>query len=225
MLEKYFTDEKVNGIIICNPNNPTGLLYPEDFLNKIGELAVKYNKKIIIDEVYYPLISANNLEYKNSFYLQYPNNTIAVWSFSKGWGIPGWRLGFILANINDIIKITGLQSTINTCPSSSSQDVAIKLLKNKWLPIDDFNKLNYYKNRLITFFKNKGWEIPDNPITSMYIFPYNNNINIQEYIDKLFEAGLAVMPGEPFGIKNSIRLTIYNKDSIMKKYIKILESV
>ena len=40
-VEKYFKMEKVNGIIICNPNNPTGLIYPNHFLNKIVDLSNK----------------------------------------------------------------------------------------------------------------------------------------------------------------------------------------
>lgn len=221
-VEEYFQMEKVNGIILCNPNNPTGLLYPRDFLNKIVDLTNKYNKKIIIDEVYLPLISANNLNYKDSLYFG-NDNVIAIWSFSKGWGIPGWRVGFIMANAEIIKKLTGIQSTINTCTSTSGQEIAYNLIKKNWLPIDEFKKIDYYKNKLIDIFRKKGWIVPDNNITSMYIFPINYAIDINEYVDKLFSKDLAIISGEPFGNKNGIRLTIYNDDELMNRYIKILE--
>jgi len=221
-VEEYFKQEKVNGIILCNPNNPTGLLYPRDFLNKIVDLTNKYNKKIIIDEVYLPLISANNMNYKDSLYFG-NDNVIAIWSFSKGWGIPGWRVGFIMANSEIIKKLTGIQSTINTCTSTSSQQFAINLIRMNWLPIDEFKKIDYYKNILTDLFRKKGWIVPDNNITSMYIFPINYDIDINEYVDKLFSKDLAIISGEPFGNKNSVRLTIYNDDELMNRYINILE--
>ena len=221
-VEEYFKQEKVNGIIICNPNNPTGLLYPRDFLNKIVDLTNKYNKKIIIDEVYLPLISANNMNYKDSLYFG-NDNVIAIWSFSKGWGIPGWRVGFIMANLEIIKKLTGIQSTINTCTSTSGQEIACNLLRKNWLPIDEFKKIDYYKNILTDLFRKKGWIVPDNKITSMYIFPINYDIDINEYVDKLFSKDLAIISGDPFGNKNGVRLTIYNDDELMNRYIKILE--
>jgi aspartate/methionine/tyrosine aminotransferase len=217
-VEEYFNMESVNGIIICNPNNPTGLVYPREFLDKIVELANKYSKKIIIDEVYLPLISS-----KDSLYFG-NDNVIAIWSFSKGWGIPGWRIGFVMANDEIIKKLTGVQSTINTCPSTSSQQIAIKLLRNNWLPTEEFKKIDYYKNKLIKIYREKGWIIPDNNDISMYIFPVNYEININEYIDKLFSHDLALISGEPFGNKYGIRLTIYNDDKLMDRYISIIES-
>ena len=224
-VEKYFKMEKVNGIIICNPNNPTGLVYPNDFLDKIVDLSNKYNKKIIADEVYLPLLSANDLDYKDSLYFRKTKNVIAVWSFSKGWGIPGWRVGFAIAHDEVIKKLAGIQSTINTCPPNSSQCVALELIKTNWLPIEDFKKIDYYKNKLTNIFRSKGWIVPDNNITSMYLFPVNYDININEYVDKLFDKGLAIMNGEPFGNKNGVRLTIYNDDVLMEKYINIINEV
>lgn len=224
-VEKYFKMEKVNGIIICNPNNPTGLIYPNHFLDKIIDLSNKYNKKIIADEVYLPLLSANDLDYKDSLYFRKTKNVIAVWSFSKGWGIPGWRVGFAMAHEEVIKKLAGIQSTINTCPPNSSQCVALELIKTNWLPIEDFKKIDYYKNKLTDIFRSKGWIVPDNNITSMYLFPVNYDININEYVDKLFDKGLAIMNGEPFGNKNGVRLTIYNDDVLMEKYINIINEV
>jgi len=222
-VETYFKMDKVNGIIICNPNNPTGLMYPQDFLDKIVDLSNKYNKKIIADEVYLPLLSANELNYKDSLYFRKTQNVIAIWSFSKGWGIPGWRIGFVMANEEVIKKLAGIQSTVNTCPSNSAQQVAIKLIKTNWLPIEDFKKIDYYKNKLTDILKIKGWIVPDNNITSMYLFPINYDININDYVDKLFSKGLAIMNGEPFGNKHGIRLTIYNDDKLMERYISIIQ--
>ena len=226
-VEKYYNDPAVNGIIICNPNNPTGLLYSDEFLNQLVRLTDQYNKKIIVDEVYMPLISSNDLNYKNSLIFDQNiirQNVIAIWSFSKGWGLAGWRVGFALGNSELIKKITGIQSTINTCPPTSSQQIALKLLTYNWLPVEEFKKIDKYKNQLIDIYREKGWEVADNPVTGMYIFPINRNIDINQYIDTLFSKGLAVISGEPFGNKHGIRLTIYNDAKIMDRYIDIIKN-
>jgi aspartate/methionine/tyrosine aminotransferase len=57
----------------------------------------------------------------------------------------------------------------------------------------------------------------------MYLFPINYHIDINKYIDTLFEKGLAVISGEPFGNKYGIRLTIYNDEKIMDQYIRIIK--
>jgi len=216
-VEEYFKQENVNGIIICNPNNPTGLVYPEDFLDKLLKLAEKYNKKIISDEVYLPLINS-----KESLFFNSPNTVISIWSFSKGWGLAGWRLGFILSEEKLIKKLSGIQSNINTCPSTSSQQIALELLRDKWYPTEEFERLNIYKNELIQIFKNIGWVIPENPNNSMYIFPVNNKINIKEYQEKLLINGLAVIDGSSFGVPQAIRLTVFSDYDTHKKIKEII---
>jgi aspartate aminotransferase len=223
-VKKHFEKESVNGIILCNPNNPTGLVYPEIFLNKIIELATFFNKKIIIDEVYLPLLSADNYDYKSSLFFKNQANIISIWSFSKGWGIPGCRLGFILASKDMINKFGGIQSTVNTCPSTSSQEIATQLLKDNWLPTKEFKKLQKYKTIITDLFIKYGWILSINPMTSMYLFPVNEKINIDIFVKNLLDKGLAIMPGEPFGIKNGVRLTLFNDKTIMNSYINILKS-
>jgi len=211
-VEENFKNESVNGIIICNPNNPTGLVYPDSFLDDLIKLAEKYNKIIISDEVYLPLINSKETLFKKS-----PKNVISIWSFSKGWGLAGWRLGFILAEENLIKKLSGIQSNVNTCASTSSQKVALDLLKSKWYPTEEFERLNIYKNELIQIFKEKGWTVPENPNNSMYIFPVNDKINIKDFQSRLLENGLAVIDGTPFGVPEAIRITVFADKEINEK--------
>ena len=197
-----FKDERVNGIIICNPNNPTGYLYPTNYLDDIITLCRKYDKYLIVDEVYLPLTSITSLYQKNY------DKIIVISSFAKYWALPGWRVGWVLANSTITKKIIRLQSTISTCAPNGSQIICSNILNSKFNP--DLSILNRSKIELTDLFKEKGWKLLENKEITMYLFPSNDNVNIDKLIETLLEDGLAVISGKCFGSKNSFRITLPN---------------
>ena len=89
---KYF-----DTVFICNPNNPTGTLIPKNYLES---LFVSYpDKFFIIDESYMPFVKGNNNEslLRSGF-----ENVLVLNSMSKIFGIPGLRIGFLIASKENI---------------------------------------------------------------------------------------------------------------------------
>jgi arogenate dehydrogenase (NADP+), plant len=215
-IEQYFLASDVNGIIISNPNNPTGKMYSDEWINKLILLCKTYNKYIIVDEVYIPLVN------KPSSYCGYEKQVI-INSFSKGWGIPGYRIGWMIAKPAIISNIVKMQSTMLTCAPTVSQDLAIKLLNNAYKP--DLSILKKAKDELTNLFIQKGWKCVVNKDPSIFIFPYNENIDINKVSDNLLNEGLAVMNGSAFGIDNALRLTIWNDEEKLDKMKIILNKV
>ena len=214
-IDKYFQQDDVNGIIISYPNNPTGLFYNNTFIEKLIQLACNYGKYIISDEVYMNLSSKYTLYTSN-------NNIISVNSFSKGYGMPGWRIGWIIANKKTINLLAKLQSTIYTCASLPGQQIGLRLLQDNWRP--DLSILRDYKFKLTDLFINNDWSLINNTNISMYLFPYHKTINIGQFTRKLLENGLAVMEGEPFGVKQCIRLTLLNDKAKMETVYQIIKN-
>ena len=217
-IEKLYTGDRINGMILCNPNNPTGIIYDDSFIEGIILLSKKYDKYLIIDEVYLPLTNKTSsymIANKNKY-----DKIIIVSSFSKYWALPGWRVGWILSNQTIVSNLVKLQSTIIGCTSNPSQQVCKKLLEEKYSPNLSF--LNIAKDELSELFKQKGWKVKDNTYTSMYLFPYNNSVDISELVDLLLEKGLAVIPGKSFGSKNNIRITLPNDILTLNKIKSIL---
>lgn len=223
-IEENFKDSLVNGIIICQPNNPTGLLYDEDFIKDLIILAKKYNKYIIMDEVYLSLTNKTT-SYKIAVKQNY-NKIIVVSSFSKYWAVPGWRVGWVLSNSDIISQIVKLQSNILTCAPNSSQEVCYNLLDTNFTP--DLSILKESYQELSKIFIDNGWSLPYNSELSMYLFPVNNNISISNIVDNLLENGLGVICGTPFGYDNAIRLTLPNNykdlDNIKVILTKVLSN-
>ena len=96
--------EKTKGIIICNPNNPTGYLYSKDELLHLKEIVKKYDLFLFSDEAYREFcydgaghFSAMNLE-------DIDNNVIMLDSVSKRYSECGVRIGALITRNKEVIS-------------------------------------------------------------------------------------------------------------------------
>ncbi len=101
--EKIITT-KTKGILICNPNNPTGYLYTKEEMEKIRDLVKKYDLFLFSDEVYRefcytgtPAVSAFHLE-------GIDNNVILLDSVSKRYSECGIRIGAVVVRNRKVYK-------------------------------------------------------------------------------------------------------------------------
>jgi aspartate aminotransferase len=93
--EKLITS-KTKGIMICNPNNPTGYLYTQSELNKIRDLVKKYDLYLFSDEVYREFCYTG-APYISAFHLEgIENNVILIDSVSKRYSECGLRIGALI---------------------------------------------------------------------------------------------------------------------------------
>lgn len=98
-LEKI-SNQKMKALFLANPTNPTSVSLSAKTTKKIGSIVRNKNPNLIIlaDNVYAPFVDKFN-----SLMNSLPNNTIGVYSFSKYFGVTGWRLGAIVLNNDNII--------------------------------------------------------------------------------------------------------------------------
>ncbi len=94
--------ERTKGILICNPNNPTGYLYTRKEMNQLRDIVKKYNLFLFSDEVYRefcytgaPYISAFNLE-------GIEDNVILIDSVSKRYSECGIRIGALITKNKEV---------------------------------------------------------------------------------------------------------------------------
>ena len=94
--------ERTKGILICNPNNPTGYLYTRKEMNQLRDIVKKYNLFLFSDEVYRefcytgaPYISAFNLE-------GIEQNVILIDSVSKRYSECGIRIGALITKNEEV---------------------------------------------------------------------------------------------------------------------------
>ncbi len=89
----YSDISHVQGLILCNPNNPLGSVISEQDLLGLINACTKLKLPIIIDEAYYEYYGKTC-----AHILENNDNLIIIRSFSKYYGLAGIRLGYIMAN-------------------------------------------------------------------------------------------------------------------------------
>lgn len=97
--------EKIKLIVLCNPNNPTGILVSLKDVEKIAKKARQTNTILYIDEAYFEFSQITAVK----LIAKYPN-IIITRTFSKAFGLAGLRMGYVVADpkfIREMLKIRG----------------------------------------------------------------------------------------------------------------------
>ncbi|MEG1905452.1 MAG: pyridoxal phosphate-dependent aminotransferase, partial [Bacteroidales bacterium] len=99
--EELITD-RTKGILICNPNNPTGYLYTQKEMNQIRDLVKKYNLFLFSDEVYREFCYTG-APYISAFHLQgIEDHVILIDSVSKRYSECGIRIGSLVTKNKEV---------------------------------------------------------------------------------------------------------------------------
>jgi len=99
--EKKIT-AKTRAIVICNPGNPTGYLYTRDELQKLAEIALKYDIVVISDEVYREYVYDGKQQISMLAFPELAENCIIIDSESKRYSMCGVRIGCLITRSKKI---------------------------------------------------------------------------------------------------------------------------
>ncbi len=232
-LEKLITP-KTKAIILCYPNNPTGITMPYEDLKAVAEVVKKHNIWVITDEIYSELTYVGDHTSIASF-PGMKERTIYLNGFSKAFAMTGWRIGYICGPKELIQQMVKIHQYTTLCAPIISQYGAIEALKNS---IPDMLSMrdSFARRRRLIFegFKGLGMEIVE-PKGALYVFPSIEKYGLsgEEFAIRLLEEeNVAVVPGDAFGegfekyIRCSYATSIEQiKESIVRigRFVKRLE--
>ncbi|NLD23888.1 MAG: pyridoxal phosphate-dependent aminotransferase [Bacteroidales bacterium] len=103
-IEKFeeLINERTKGILICNPNNPTGYVYTPNEMEQIRKLVLKYNLFLFSDEVYREFIY-NDTPYVSACHLKgVEQNVVLIDSVSKRYSECGIRIGALITKNKEV---------------------------------------------------------------------------------------------------------------------------
>lgn len=227
---------KTKLIFLNTPNNPSGISYTKNELEKIGNVLKKHPHITIVSDDIYEKILWSSESFCNiatacpSLF----NQTVVINGVSKAYAMTGWRIGYAAgpAELIKAMKKIQSQSTSNAC--SVSQMAAISALNGSEQPVHAM--VHEFKTRH-DYMANAINELPGlNCLSSdgaFYLFidarqlianmNYNNDIELAEYL--LNSAHIALVPGTAFGLSGYLRLSYATSMEKLQETIKRLKKI
>ncbi len=225
---------RTRAVVTISPNNPTGAVYSQRDLKMINDLCREHNIIHISDETYEYFTFGEEPHYTPG-----PadgSNTITLHSFSKAYGMAGWRVGYMTfppEMHEDLLKV---QDTVIICPSIASQLLALECLKIGKDYVNGFSEeMGISRQIMIEYLDTMGDQVHV-PVTTggYYLYPrISSEMTGMELTLKLIRKfDVCVVPGEPFGSFDGcyVRLSYGNVDPEkaeegMKRFTRGLDSL
>jgi len=122
-MEKLITP-KTRGVVICNPNNPTGYLYSKEELEQLAELVKKYDMYLFADEVYREFCYDGQTHFSTMNLKGLENNVVLMDSVSKRYSMCGVRVGALISRNCEVMAAAMKFAQARLCPPSYGQIAA-----------------------------------------------------------------------------------------------------
>ncbi|KAH6785523.1 hypothetical protein C2S51_037978 [Perilla frutescens var. frutescens] len=224
-------DHNTIAMLIINPGYPTGHVFTFHHLHKIAETAQRKEIIVIADELYRHLVFGSR-EFISMGMFGSITPVLTIGSMSKGWLIPGWRLGWVAAcDPNRLLTTSGIIEslqkylTITSSPTTLIQGAIPEIIENT--PSDFFEKIVRTLKISSDICYQGTQEIPcltcpTKPLGSMFVM-MKLDVSLLEGIDddmdfcgKLArEESVILLPGIGLGMKNWVRVTFAIEPSLM----------
>jgi aspartate aminotransferase len=230
-IEKAIT-KKTKAILVNTPNNPSGAVYTKEDLNKVVELATKYDLKIVSDEAY-EILTYNETTHINisSLSKEAFERTLTVQSFSKSFCMTGFRIGYLCASESFIKDVNKLQGHLSGNNCTFAQYGALAALEMNYSVVKKMTEELQVRRDLAYDLFNELFP-HEKPQGAFYLFP-----NVEKNIEKLGlksceefalylleKAKVAILPGSSFGKPGHIRIAFASsQEEIKQAYEQIKE--
>ena len=215
------------GVLIATPANPTGTAICPEELAAIGQICKENNGFLIVDEIYLDLaLTPPHQQESAQLHSVLANRNlqdtlIVINSFSKYFGMTGWRLGWSVVPNAMTPIVEKLAQNLFICPSTLSQKVALACFTPGALAQSEENKntLSVRANIVFNAISTMGLSIDAYPDGAFYAYINISNTELSaiEFCDKLLDTHhVALTPGNDFGEHNAsqyVRLSFATEES------------
>ena len=220
--------ERTAAVLINSPNNPSGVVYTGETLEKLAALltakSAEYGHEIFLvaDEPYREIAFDNTpVPYTAKYY----KNTLTCYSFSKSLSIPGERIGYVAVHPEaegaDILIQVFAQISRgigHNCPSSL-------IMRAMGETVDDTSDLAVYErnmNLLYDCFTSLGFTVP-RPGGTFYIMPKALEEDSAAFCRKALKYDLVFVPADGFGAPGYFRIAYCVTTEMVERAIPVIE--
>ncbi|MBU1218966.1 pyridoxal phosphate-dependent aminotransferase [Myxococcota bacterium] len=218
-------------VILNNPGNPTGTVYNRKELKALMDVVMDFPNILVLEDAIYRKLVYGNAKFVSAacFSEEARKRTIIIDGVSKAYAMTGWRIGFSIARRQITRAMAHIQSHTTSNPAAVSQYASLAALTGDQGPVIEMVKS--FASRRTTMLE----ELPKitdfefhQPRGAFYVLPrigkvlgkltpkdelLRTDIDFANYL--IDEAGVALVPGTPFGAPSHIRLSYaLNNDRI-----------
>jgi aspartate/methionine/tyrosine aminotransferase len=193
-------NESTRAAMVATPSNPTGTVLPKSQLRALCQAVQEKSGSLIVDEIYQGLV----YDEKDYTALEISDECFVINSFSKYFGMTGWRIGWMIVPEFYIDAIDRIAQNIFLAPPTISQYAALTALTAETQLVLDERRDEFKQRRdfLLPALEHLGFEVAAKPQGAFYIYA-----NCEQFTDDSFswvrqlldEQGVALTPGIDFG--------------------------
>ena len=206
-------------IIVNSPNNPSGMVYPEDLISKIVDLCERKGIYMICDDIYHKLVFDGKVALPACKYTQKDvenSKIILVNGVAKLYGMTGFRVGWAIAPKKLVAIMTNVQSQTTTCVSPVMQAAAEGALTGMQSIVESL-RLSIQNNRDVLMQELHSFTDVHcvKPQGTFYALPdfkaycrnsvAKNSVELCQFLLK--KALVVTVPGKEFGMEGHLRLS------------------
>lgn len=208
-------------IILCSPANPTGVVYRDEDIRALADLARHRDLLIVSDEIYRMLAYDGPVPSVVSYA---PERTILLRGFGKSYGMTGWRLGYAAGPEGIINEMSKLQQYTYVCAPQPMQHAAITALDTD---MSSYVRSYAAKRELICRELAGALEFV-RPGGGFYVFPKSppGFASASAFVEEAIRREVLIIPGETFsGRDTHFRVSYAAPDDKIRQGCEILRSI
>jgi len=201
LVEQTWT-ERTRALVVATPANPTGTLLGLADLRTLGDIAAARGGALIVDEIYQGLVYDDAPDV--TALVLNAGNVIVVNSFSKYFGMTGWRLGWLVVPSSLVQAMDKLAQNLYLSAPTVAQHAAIEALRPENRPLLDARRDEFRERRdfLYRALSDLGFGLGHKPGGAFYIYADCSAYTDDSYawaLSLLEQVGVAITPGKDFG--------------------------
>lgn len=212
-IEQHWQPGTSKAVLMASPANPTGAMISQRELEQIAQQTHALGGELWVDEIYHGLTYHDAPQSK--FQGERPQTALALGddvvvinSFSKYFGMTGWRLGWMVVPEHYTPVLERLAQNLFLAPPTPSQYGALAAFSDESLTIMETRRCEMQQRRdyLLTELPKLGFKIPVVPDGAFYIYADASELtqDTQAFCQQLLQdTGVALTPGFDFGDQNA----------------------
>lgn len=206
--------ERTKAVIINNPNNPTGVVYGEDVIQKMAAILEKKEKEfhtsivLISDEPYRELAYGG---VQVPFVTNYYHNSVVVYSYSKSLSVPGERIGYLVIpdemdDSEELIQAATIANRVLGCvnaPSLMQKVIQYCIRHNVTVNLEAYEK---NRNLIYSALTEYGFTCAK-PDGAFYLFVKSPVEDEKEFCETAKKHHVLFVPGSSFACPGYVRIS------------------